>query len=144
VTATYLDSSALVKRYVREPGSSAIDRIFRQPGPLFVSVIALAECLAALARKRSDGSLPERGYRKARQACVDEWSSIHAVTVSDAVQERVAGLLDGFTIRGMDALHLASALWVRDELGVELSFVCADRRLLDAAKRAGLEAVNPE
>ena len=142
--AAYLDSSALVKRYVREPGSPSIDRLFRQSGPLLVSAIALAECLAALARKRSDGSLSERGYRKARQACVDEWPSLNSVAVSDAVQERVVELLDGLSVRGMDALHLASALWARDELAVELPLICADHRLLDAAKRVGLEGVNPE
>jgi len=142
--AAYLDSSALVKRYVREPGSPKIDRLFRESGPLLVSAIALAECLAALARKRSDGSLSERGYRNARQACVNEWPSLNAVAVSDAVQERVVELLDSLPVRGMDALHLASALWARDELAVELPFICADRRLLDAAERAGLEGVNPE
>ena len=142
--AVYLDSSALVKRYVREPGSVRVDRLFAESAPLLVSAIALAECLAALARLRSDGSLSERAYGKARSACVEEWASLNVIAVSGGVQERVVGLLDRFALRGMDALHLASALWAQASIGGELSFLCSDRRLAEAAGRVGLKVVDPE
>lgn len=142
--AAYLDSSVLVKRYVREPGSENVDRLFTEAAPLLVSAIALAECLAALGRQRSDGSLSERAYGRARRACVEEWASLNVIAVSGAVQERVADLLDRFTLRGMDALHLASALWTQAAIGGDLSFVCSDRRLAEAARRVGLRVIDPE
>jgi predicted nucleic acid-binding protein len=44
------------------------------------------------------------------------------------------------TLRTLDAIHLASALSVRDEL---TAFCCYDRRLLDAAGSAGLPVDAP-
>jgi hypothetical protein len=45
--------------------------------------------------------------------------------------------------RGADAVHLASALALRDA-GLDLTFAVADGRLLEAAVAEGLEAFDPE
>jgi len=60
VSVVYLDSSALIKRYLEEPGSDQVRRIFGGEAPLLVSVIAWSECLAALFRRRQDGTLSAR------------------------------------------------------------------------------------
>ena len=57
-----------------------------------------------------------------------------------------AGLLDeaadvgGQLLRTLDAIHLASALSIRDELTV---FVAYDDRLIAAAETAGFESIRP-
>ncbi len=140
----YLDSSALIKRYVRERGSAVVHRLFESHSPLLVSSIALAESLAALARKRDDGSLREGGYRRARRAMTEEWRALSVVALSEEVQRVVAALLDRVAVRGMDAIQLASALWVRERVDPALRFFCSDRRLGDAAAREGLQVIDPE
>jgi predicted nucleic acid-binding protein len=55
--------------------------------------------------------------------------------VADVVQSTGSA-----TLRTLDAIHLASALSVRDEL---TAFCCYDRRLLDAAGSAGLPVDAP-
>lgn len=44
---------------------------------------------------------------------------------------------------GTDAVHLSSALWVGNEIGLSLRFVASDRVLLKAAVKEGLEVMKP-
>ena len=61
------------------------------------------------------------------------------VPVSEAVLRRAGEPFDE-PLRTFDAVHLASALSVRDGIGV---FVAYDRRLLAAAAAEGLEVAAP-
>jgi predicted nucleic acid-binding protein len=59
--------------------------------------------------------------------------------LDDSVLDEAASL-DPAGLRSLDALHLATALSVRDEIGV---FVTYDQRLADAAADRGLNVVRP-
>ena len=58
------------------------------------------------------------------------------------VDDRVVGAASGVSpaLRALDAIHLASALTIRDELA---AFCCYDRRLSEAASGAGLSVIAP-
>lgn len=58
----------------------------------------------------------------------------------DAATARFAGELEPAALRSLDAIHLASALAVADELE---AFITYDSRLADAARNAGLTVVTP-
>ncbi len=64
---------------------------------------------------------------------------IALLPLDDAVLAEAASL-DPAELRSLDALHLATALSVRDELGV---FVTYDQRLREAAVGQGLAVVGP-
>jgi predicted nucleic acid-binding protein len=140
---SYLDSSALIKRYVREPGSPVVARLFTVGETLIVSAIAWAECLAALSRKRHDGTLSPRSHAQASTAFAAEWRALHEIAVTVEIHAIVRELLDRTPLRGMDAIHLASARWVERQLGSALSFYCSDRKLSAAARAVGLIVVDP-
>jgi len=53
---------------------------------------------------------------------------------------RVAGRLELARLRSLDAIHLATALHVREEVD---GFVCYDGRLIEAARSAGLSVFTP-
>jgi predicted nucleic acid-binding protein len=59
--------------------------------------------------------------------------------MNSAVLSRAAGIRPA-TLPSLDAIHLASALTIRREL---TAFVCYDKRLLTAAKDAGLPVASP-
>jgi uncharacterized protein len=59
--------------------------------------------------------------------------------LDDAVLNEAASL-DPAGLRSLDALHLATALGIRDEIG---AFVTYDQRLADAAGERGLNVVRP-
>lgn len=143
MTSVYLDSSVLVKRYVKEPGSREVNRLFSEGTILLVSSIAWSECLAALSRKRHDGGLSVRSHGRATQAFATEWKSFHEIAITREIRELIRELLDRLPLRGMDAIHLASALWIERRLDSKLPFYCADRKLAKAGEELGLTVVSP-
>jgi predicted nucleic acid-binding protein len=62
----YLDASALVKRYVQEPGSEEVSRLIARARVVGTSAITRVEVTAALAR--AGGSVPCRLRRPGRRS----------------------------------------------------------------------------
>jgi predicted nucleic acid-binding protein len=127
--ATYLDSSAIVKLAVREPESLALRRYLRRRQPLVSSALARTEVLRAL--------LPAGDEAVTRGRTVLQ--RIDLVRVNDRILN-AAGVLRPPPLRSLDAIHLATA----QELGDELSaLVTYDDRMVDAAKHLGYRIIQP-
>jgi uncharacterized protein len=81
-----------------------------------------------------------------RQAEVDASEAVEAVLAGIELIElddpiaRAAGEMHPASLRSLDAIHLASALALGDELA---AFVTYDARLADAARSAGLPVIAP-
>ena len=58
----YLDTSALIKRFVAEKGSPLIQTLVTQKGPVATAKIAYAEVYAGLTRKHREGHLSDNVY----------------------------------------------------------------------------------
>jgi predicted nucleic acid-binding protein len=134
----YLDSSALVKRYVLEPGSDELADLFADPAPVATSRVTLVEVAAALARRAREGALTSERCAALLADLRADLAHAALVAVDDDVLDRAGELCSRYALRTLDALHLASALEVRNHLGPDVAFVCADRRLLAAAGETGL------
>ena len=127
--ATYLDSSTIVKLAVREPESLALRRYLRRRQPLVSSALARTEVLRAL--------LPAGDEAVTRGRTVLQ--RIDLVRVNDRILN-AAGVLRPPPLRSLDAIHLATA----QELGDELSaLVTYDDRMVDAAKHLGYRIIQP-
>ena len=127
--ATYLDSSAIVKLVVREPESLALRRYLRRRQPLVSSALARAEVLRAL--------LPAGDEAISRGRHVLQ--RLDLVRVNDRILN-AAGLLQPPELRSLDAIHLATA----DQLGDELSAVVTyDDRTAAAAAQLGYRIARP-
>lgn len=148
---TYLDTSALAKRYVPEVGSAWIARLCYQE-PVAISLVAIPEMASALARRMREGVLSTQQRNALFQAFVRDARSFTVVELGQAIAQQAAALLLTaplpVRLRTLDALHVASARFAFDRArrrGVTTgSFVTADRALLDAASWAGLPTLNPE
>ena len=127
----YLDSSALVKLVVTEPESAALIELLRVRPDRVSSAVALTEVPRAL-RRAGFGAAERRRARAllARVALVDVDRRIVAA----------AAVLDPPTLGTLDAIHLATALAVRDDLAALVTY---DRRLRVAAERAHLDVLAP-
>lgn len=65
------------------------------------------------------------------------------IRLTNEILERAAAL-DPLQLRSLDAIHLATALYLVAEQAVEIShFVVYDRRLSEAARAAGLNVAAP-
>ena len=126
----YVDTSALVKLVVAEAETPSLMTWIRAEGDALVSCdLARTELLRAVRRVATDRVVQAR-------AVLD---SITLLTVSTATFE-TAGHLDPTILRTLDALHLAAAL----ELGDDLSgIVTYDDRMADAARAHGIAVVSP-
>jgi predicted nucleic acid-binding protein len=126
---TYLDSSALVKLVMREAETLAL-RAFLKEHPFRVSSrIAEVEVIRAVARA-SPPAVP------AAQALMRRIGLIEL----DAGVLHAAAHITPAELRTLDAVHVASALSLADELDVVVAY---DARLAAAVTRAGVEVVSP-
>jgi len=130
----FLDSSALAKRYVEEPGSNRLEEILSSASSLGVSVICVSEVVSALCRRRREGNLSRQEYLKAKQALFEDIEESSVVNVTDRVLSRAVELLERWPLRSSDSLHIASAA----EWSAEL-FISADERQCAAARGYGLQ-----
>jgi len=131
VALIYLDSSALVKLIVTEPESAALTDLLRTWPDRISSALALTEVPRAL--RRAGFGVRER--RRARQVL----TRINLVEVDRRILA-AAATVDPPTLRTLDAIHVATALALREDLGGVVSY---DRRLSVAARRAQLDVLAP-
>ena len=130
----FLDSSALAKRYVQEPGSDRLEEILFSASSLGVSVICLPEVVSALCSIRRERRLSQPQYLNAKQALFEDIDDTSVVNVTDQVVARAIELLERWPLRSSDSLHVASAAeWAAD------LFVSADARQCVAARAYGLQ-----
>jgi uncharacterized protein len=146
----FLDTSALVKRYVVEPGHQWVRSLYdvRPKHTLIISQITIAECVATLCRKAREQSISvtERDtliglfYRHRPKL----YSTIQ---VTNTLCTQAGTLCQTHRLRAYDAIQLASALAYRQQaFSQHISapiFVSADVQLLSFAAAEGLITENP-
>jgi len=150
VNIYFLDSSALIKRYVVEIGSPWIKTLTdSQTGnSLLVVRITWVEVLSAFARRQREGGITAAEVAALIAKFRSEFNSRYRVIEVDlALVERAGELIVQYPLRAYDAVQLAAALRVESVLTsmpeTRLIFVSADNRLLDIAQLAGLATDNP-
>ena len=127
--ATSLDSSAIVTLAVREPESLALRRYLRRRQPLISSALARTEVLRALLPLGDNAVIRGRSVLQ----------RIELVRVNDRILN-AAGVLRPPALRSVDAIHLATA----EELGNELgALVTYEDMMVNAAKQLGYPIVQP-
>ncbi|HVT15200.1 MAG TPA: type II toxin-antitoxin system VapC family toxin [Thermoanaerobaculia bacterium] len=138
----FLDTSALVKLYFAEPGSERMRAAVARGEPMAVSAVAFAEIHATFARRRREELLQATELEQLLLAFAGDWEKLTQMPVGAAVLRHVPGLCHRHLLRGADAVHLASALLLREE-GLDVLFACSDRQLLEAAAAEGLAIFDP-
>ena len=134
----YLDTSALVKLYVDEPMSGELTAAVDEAEGVATSLLAYVESRAAFARIRREDRVSAQTYRHIVDAFVEDWTRYIAVEVTDRIVKDAGDLAAHRGLRGYDALHLASALSLREWVSSSVTFLAFDRQLLAAAKRETL------
>lgn len=135
----FLDTSVLAKRYLSEPGSDSVRVLFRRRRRVAVSRLAYAELAAAVARAWRE-KLVDEDTRDSILARLDrDFAALDVVEARAPIVRRVPRLVVEWPLRGYDAVHLCSALAVRDAGGA-VDFWAADGPLIDAARGLGLRA----
>lgn len=138
----YFDSSALVKRYVRETGSDAVESIFHKQVQCFTAGLTYCELYACFGRLLRMDFFTKRQLTGLSQAFEADWTQMTIVELTSELRERVPKIVAASALKGGDVVQLCSALMAA-ELREGLVFVAADLPLLNAARKQGLLILNP-
>ena len=130
MSAVYLDSSAFVKLVVEEAETAAVRAFLADRSARRVSSALLrTESLRAVRHLGSDALATVReGLRR-----------VDLVGIDDRILD-AAGTLEPRVLRALDAIHLATAMAVGDDLEAIVTY---DERMVDAAKLLGLSTATP-
>lgn len=134
----YLDSSALVKRYVVEPGTAEVLEAIDNADFVGTSIISRAETVAALAKAVRVGALEEAAAFSTAQRIRSEWFSFVRVQVTETLIARADTLAWELGLRGYDSVQLASALLWQEGMDGEVTMATFDQRLWEASILRGL------
>jgi uncharacterized protein len=127
----YVDSSALLKLLLADAESIPFQRwlVERTGIPVVTSELTRLETLRACRREYDDVLLKAEAYL----------GFLDRVALTNDILDDAVHVGDR-VLRSLDAIHLASALAIREEV---TAFVTYDRHLFDAAKEEGLDPVRP-
>lgn len=125
----YLDASALVKLAVTEPETAALRKYLRRHLQRLTNRVAEIEVRRAVRRLPMSREAPV-------QAAFD---GVTVIDLDPSIANR-AGVIEPVALRSLDAIHLASALELGDELD---AFVTYDARQATAARELGLPVASP-
>jgi uncharacterized protein len=141
----YLDTTALIKRFVNEKGSPLVQSIVQAAnGSYRDRKNCLCRNFAGLTRKLREGNLSKAQYALACRQFESDWHAYLRMELEDYMLLLDRDLIQRRPLRGFDAVHLASVLRLKIALGEEVTFAAADGRLLKAAEGENLEPLNVE
>ncbi|MBI5304568.1 MAG: type II toxin-antitoxin system VapC family toxin [Chloroflexi bacterium] len=145
----FLDTSALIKRYLNETGSVWVRDLTDSPEHVFVaSRLTTTEIISAFARRLREGTVTRTQYADHRNAFDDDCATrYHIIELENNTFDLARDLIERHPLRTLDALQLASALATnRVFVSLNLSplnFLSSDNRLLQIAQHEGLSTDNP-
>ena len=129
----FFDTSAFVKRYISESGTDIVLEWCDRATGIGLSGIALPEIISAFCRLQREARITGTQYRQLKSLLLADIEDAALCDLTPAVLARAVSSLETNVLRGMDAIHIGSALALQADV-----FVSADTRQLDAAARAGL------
>lgn len=136
----YFDTSVLVKRYVKEEGSTTARRLL-QRYRFLSSAVAPVEVWSTLTRRRTAGELTPRDFLAIRSRLHKDRGYWELVEVGAIVLSQAEELVQKTGLRTLDALHVASAITFQAASGLTIPFVTADVRQRDAAETLALNLI---
>lgn len=129
----YVDSSALLKRYIDEPDSEVAESLLRSDPSLLTGRHTIVEVRRNLARL-----LGGRELAAARSAFAQDIEVLSIVELDEVTCEGAAAVAEVTSVRSMDALHLAAAQRIG---GPAVPFLTFGVRQAQAARALGLTVV---
>lgn len=129
----FFDSSAFVKRYVNEAGTDTVLDWCDRATEIGLSGIALPEIISAFCRLRREGKINDTQYRQLKSLLMADVEDAAICDLTPLVLAHSISSLEANVLRGMDAIHIGSAIAMNAEV-----FVSADQRQREAAAHAGL------
>lgn len=142
----FLEATAFVRLFVREPGTDELIRLLEtiEDNRKLISAATPLEVYAAIRRRERSGQVSPQSAAAALELLRVESARMVQQPLNPGVLETARQLIDRTSLRWPEALQLGSALTARDMFpGTAITFVAVSPALLDAAQAEGLEPLDP-
>lgn len=135
----YFDTSALVKRYLRQDDSDRAITLLNEADHLFGSVVVTQVEMAATFQRavRMDTASPKL-VAEVWQDFLDHWQSFTRLRIFAGTIERASENAWKYDLRGYDSLQLAAAQLWQETLGTQITLATFGRELWLAGQKAGM------
>lgn len=138
----YAESSAVLAWLLGEPRSALTERALRDASLVVTSTLTSAECSRAILRGAALGAIG-RARAKALVHSLGEWDAgCDRLEIGDRVLARASAPFPCEPLRTLDAIHVASAALVQDELGA-VTVLSYDERVRTNAAALGMPLLPP-
>ncbi|MEM0049854.1 MAG: type II toxin-antitoxin system VapC family toxin [Candidatus Bathyarchaeia archaeon] len=143
----YLDSSAIVKRYISEPGTSAADKIFDKcwEGELLIatSIWNIGEVLGVFDVRRRRKWLNEDEFNKTLMGFLSEITGLLRLKSMEIIPVLTSVLVEGWPLILEEHIYEADALQIQTCIYSESKLLLsADEDLINTALKKGVRAIN--
>jgi predicted nucleic acid-binding protein len=133
----YLDTSALVKLYAQEVGSSEVKRAVARADLVATSLVAYVEARSAFARKYRLADIDEAALKRHKDEFEQGWNRLDRLPVDVTTIRRAGDLAEQYRLKAYDAIHLATVDLMEVTVRSSIRFACFDDALNRAAARLG-------
>jgi predicted nucleic acid-binding protein len=130
----YVDTSALVRRYLRDRHHGLVAEAMAQEEDWCASALARTEAQLALHRAAVSARQQADLWRDLR----DEWDAFWVVPIDERCTARAVELGAAYGVRIVDAIHLAAA----DRLPGPVRYLTFERQQIPAADALGFEVIS--
>lgn len=128
------DSSAIAKRYKREPGHDAVLELLMIADAVVLAAHCKVEIASSLSRDMHDQAIGLSQFGQALSEVGQDFVDFDVRPISPEIEALAIAAMERHRLRAMDALHIGTAQSARVDL-----FVTADRRQAQAAQAVGLK-----
>lgn len=150
VNAYFLDTSALVKKYMTETGSTWVEALTdpESDNKIILARVTWVETLSAFSRLQRESKIDANLLAQTVQVFKTDWAAQYQIVeVEKSDFERAGDLVQKHPLRAYDSIQLACALKIYSAFAQTapntFTFVSADGRLINAAQVEGLNVENP-
>lgn len=135
----YWDTSALVKQFIEEAGADDVLALRSDTPPHATATITYTETFSVFRGLVREAALKEPHYHEVVRRFVQEWPAYVRINLDDSILGRSRTLLERYPLRTFDAIHLASAIELQEQLHEPSVLISADAQLLRAAMAEHLD-----
>lgn len=125
----FIDTSSIVKRYIVEEGSDAINFLFSLADNIFISNITRIEYLSALTRRRNENSISVNNFDLALKEFMYDFKYFIRVRFDSKIEKKSFEMIKTYSLRALDSIQLASACFCNAE-----QFITSDKKLFNIAE----------
>ena len=136
----FFDTSALIKRYISEPGTRKVNELFESAKGIIISSFTKIETHSTLRRLFNVKVLSGEDYKRLEANVLHDFKKFTILSFNHEIEEKAIELIGKYQLKTLDSIRLASCLSCRAEIR---SFIVSDGKLRLAAEAEGLEVIDP-